>query len=549
MDHAVRAGPGQLTGIETAEWAILPACLELRLVVSGSRSSWYALAVKSGGFRKGRMFRILDGGLQRLIGTCRTVERLRPVRDHITDRGGQQKARPVQVPWWSCATAILALASIGVARAAASPEVLLDWGLDAQARTVATLRVPGSSLYAETASLNGQRSGGNGGFAYVWPLSTQFRVQNSLTRIDPAVHTPILRQFSDEARSRYWSQAGGGYRSGVGGGTTRFYDDNAHMAVALMEAYRITGDPVYLARARETYDFVLSGEDSAGGGGIYFHENDFSVKETISTLQGARAAVMLYRATGEEPYLADATRLYEWAEAFTQTADGLFFERYYLTGPRAGTAGDHTLINAAGDAILLNLEFHAATGGPARLQEAQRIANRSLTRYFNLTTGAINDEGYWAFELVDALCDLSRVDGNPLWVTRTVRALEWLHANRRDPNGHYGTLWGRGGTQATALSSWHLNDQAAVGRAYLHTALSLIEPADSLRLELSRPDSASPFRLKLSGPSGTSGRIQISDDLRIWQDGFTFSLGEVPLEIAAPGSGSSDAGFYRAVSP
>jgi hypothetical protein len=211
--------------------------------------------------------------------------------------------------------------------------------------------------------------------------------------------------------------------------------------------------------------------------------------------------------------------------------------------------GDHTLINAAGDAISLNLEFHAATGDPTRLQEAQRIANRSLTRYFNLTTGAVNDEGYWAFELVDALCDLSRVDGNPLWVTRIVRALEWLHANRRDPNGHYGTLWGRGGTQATALSSWHLNDQAAVARAFLHTGLSLIEPVDRLSLELSRSESANPFRLKLSGPSGSSGQIQISNDLRTWLDWLAFSLGDLPLEITDPGAGSDGTRLYRAVAP
>jgi hypothetical protein len=337
------------------------------------------------------MIWILRGDLRMLTGNRRPVERWRLICDTNISCGGPRRTRPLKIPWCSCATVILVLASIGMTRAAVSPEVLLEWGLDAQARTVATLQVPGSGLHAETAWLNGQQSGGNGGFAYVWPLSTQFRVQNSLTRIDPAFYTPMLRQFSDEARSRYWSQAGGGYRSGVGGSTTRFYDDNAHLAVALVEAYRITGDPVYLARARETYEFVLSGEDSAGGGGIYFHENDFSVKETISTLQGARAAIMLYRATGEEPYLTDATRLYEWAESFTQAADGLFFERYYLTGPRAGTAGDHTLINAAGDAILLNLEFHAATSDPARLQEAQRIANRSRSRFAHPSTSWESD--------------------------------------------------------------------------------------------------------------------------------------------------------------
>ena len=187
---------------------------------------------------------------------------------------------------------------------------------------------------------------------------------------------------------------------------------------------------------------------------------------------------MLYRATAQLSYLADATRLYEWTRTHVQQSDGMFLERYYLTGPKAGTAGDFALVNAAGDAIAVQLEFYAATGNLANLQEAQRIATRSLTRYFNSTTGAINDEGFWAFELVDALSDLTRVDGNPLWRTRTIAALQWLHDNRRDPNGHYDTLWGRGGVQDMTLTSWDLNDNAAVGRSYLHAALTAPLPGD-----------------------------------------------------------------------
>jgi hypothetical protein len=368
--------------------------------------------------------------------------------------------------------AAFALAPIA-AQAQTTTQDLLNWGLDAYAKTVASLKVPGSNLFAETANLGGTRSGGNGGFAYVWPLSTQFRVQTALVRHNPAVYATTLRQFSDEARSRYWRSTGfRGYRSGVSSGSTVFYDDNAHMVVALMEAYRLTADSVYLARAEETYDFVISGEDSAGGGGIYFSEPDDSVKETISTLQGARAAAMLYRATGQSSYLTDATRLYEWCRTHVQAPDGMFLERYYLTGPRAGTAGDFALVNGPGDAIAVQLELFAATGNSANLQEAQRLGTTALTRYFNPSTGAINDEGFWAFELVEALCELSRVDGNPVWRTRTMNALRWLHDNRRDPNGHYDTMWGRGGVQTAILNSWDLNDNAAVARSFLYAALT-----------------------------------------------------------------------------
>lgn len=364
------------------------------------------------------------------------------------------------------------------AAAQTTAQDLLSWGLDAYAKTATSLQVPGSKLFAETVSLSGQRSGGDSGFAFAWPMSTQFRVQTALARHDPAAYEMQLRQFSDEARARYWKSSTGGYRSGVSSGATLFYDDNGHIAVALMEAYRLTADPVYLARAQETYNFVLSGEDLVGGGGIYFNQPDRTVKETISTLQGARAALMLYRATAQPSYLADATRLYDWTRTHVQQADGMFLERYYLTGPKAGTAGDVALVNAAGDAISVQLEFYAATGNQANLQEAQRIAARSLTRYFNSTTGAINDEGYWAFELVDALCELTRVDGNPLWRIRTIAALTWLHDNRRDPNGYYDTMWGRGGVQGSALASWDLNDNAAVARSYLQAALTAPVPGD-----------------------------------------------------------------------
>jgi hypothetical protein len=351
---------------------------------------------------------------------------------------------------------------------------LLAWGQNVHQKINSSLKVPGSNLYAETASTSGTRSGGDSGFAYVWPAATQFRVLNALLRIDPVTYRPIVRAFADELHTRYWTFGGqGGYRSGVSGGATRFYDDNAHLVVSLAEAYHLTGESVYLTRAVQTYNYVLTGEDSAGGGGIYFSEPDRSSKDSISTLQAVRAALMLYQLTTQARYLTDATRLYNWARTHVQQPDGLFSERYRLS---TGQAEGFTLINSAGIGLSSNLLFYDVTGDAAYLREAQRIGRRSIPRYFN-TSGAINDEGFWAFELVDALNDLHLHDQNPVWLSSIKGAMNWLHANREDPMGHYGTLWGRGGFQGTNLPSWHLNDQAAVARSYLHTAaVNLIVP-------------------------------------------------------------------------
>jgi hypothetical protein len=359
------------------------------------------------------------------------------------------------------------LAALNITASLASAQVNLNtlrtWGLETVNSIDSSLKKPASNLFAETASLGGTQSGGFNGFAFVWPAATQFRVVNTLTRLEETTYTTVLRLYSDELYARYWDA---GYRSGAGGGD-RFYDDNAHLVVALTEAYRLTNDVVYLNRAKDTQTFVLQGEDAVAGGGIYFKQFDFSSKDAISTLQAARGAAMLYNATGQQNYLNDAMRLLTWSRTHIQRPDGLFSERWDIA---TNSMQGFDLVNSAGIGISTNLELYDATGTTAYLIEAQRIAARSLTRYFDAATGRINDEGFWAFELVDALDDLYLHDDNPSWLNKVNGALVWLHNNKRDPLGHYGQFWGRNGPQVGTLSSWDLNNQAAVARAYLYTA-------------------------------------------------------------------------------
>ena len=220
---------------------------------------------------------------------------------------------------------------------------LRNWGLETYNEIDRALRVPATSLFAETASLNGAQSGGFNGRAYVWPVSTQFRVLNTLAQIQPSTYTPILQQFADQVQGAYWDN---GYRSGAGGGD-RFYDDNGHLVVALTEAYRLTHNSDYLTRAKDTQSFVLQGEDTVAGGGIYFKQFDFSTKDAVSTLQGARGAAMLYNATGQQSYLNDATRLLTWARTHIQLPDGMFVGWDISTNSAYG----FDLVNAAGSAF------------------------------------------------------------------------------------------------------------------------------------------------------------------------------------------------------
>ena len=340
---------------------------------------------------------------------------------------------------------------------------LRTWGLETYNETDRTLRVPGIRLFAETASVNGTQSGGFNGRAYVWPVSTQFRVFNALVQIQPGTYTPILQQFADQLHGAYWDN---GYRSGAGGGD-RFYDDNGHLVVALAEAYRLTHNSGYLNRAKDTQSFVMEGEDAVAGGGIYFKQFDNASKDSISTLQGARAPRCFTAPPGSRAISTTPHACSPGPGPTFSAPDGMFSERWNIA---ANSPEGFDLVNSAGIGISTNLELYDATGNAAYLTEAQRMGNRTLARYFDSASGRINDEGFWAFELVDALDNLFLHDGNRLWLNKVNGALVWLHDNKRDPNGHYGLFWGREGPQVGALDSWNLNEQASVARAYLYTS-------------------------------------------------------------------------------
>src|SRR5439155_12146652 len=82
-------------------------------------------------------------------------------------------------------------------------------------------------------------------------------------------------------------------------------------------------------------------------------------------------------------------------------------------------------------------------------------------------------------ELADAFDEMTRVGGNPYWREKLDIALHYLHDNKRDPNGHYGVVWGGTAVQTAVLPSWDLNDQASVAQAYLNTSINP-EPGGAL---------------------------------------------------------------------
>ena len=73
--------------------------------------------------------------------------------------------------------------------------------------------------------------------------------------------------------------------------------------------------------------------------------------------------------------------------------------------------------------------------------------------------------------LIEAFLAVHERDHDRKWAGIVVRALEWVHGNIPDPNGHYPDLWYK--PQREVMDHYFLIEQASAARAYLIAAIKL----------------------------------------------------------------------------
>ena len=114
------------------------------------------------------------------------------------------------------------------------------------------------------------------------------------------------------------------------------------------------------------------------------------------------------------------------------------------------------------------LLFYQILDDESYLIEAQRLA-RSMEEQWITEDGALSETGQWGgFDMVEAYVDLYEIDSNSHWLNIVQRALHFLHANCKDPNGRYPEYWNT--NQTTAIQQFHLLYQAPVAAAYWKAA-------------------------------------------------------------------------------
>lgn len=325
-----------------------------------------------------------------------------------------------------------------------------QWGVESLTELKTDFKLSGS-LYAESLT---QRFP-----SYAWGQGVMFSALTAACKEDPAYVTET-KALADELHTRYWCTQNGtsGYNAGSGACGDRYYDDNAWIALALIELYEVTRETKYLDRAKATVAFSMSGENGPGDtppGGIRWHESSTGGSSVCAGAPTSLANLLLYQITGIESYKTDGERIYEWLRTcgLHQYSSGLYHEVNegalgYLTGVMTQCA----------------VRLHQITGSTVYLTEAQRLAAAMEHEFITLNTHALRQTGKWGgHDMTNGFVELYKVDGNRHWLDVAAGYVEFLHTNCKDAaSGRYTTSWDDvGGTPSSALI-----DNASAARAF-----------------------------------------------------------------------------------
>ncbi|MCU0317709.1 MAG: glycoside hydrolase family 76 protein [Fimbriimonadaceae bacterium] len=295
--------------------------------------------------------------------------------------------------------------------------------------------------------------------AFMWDYGVLLSAYAAAAKVNKASYLPRFQRALDSIEP-YWSEVPvtGGYDvQPNNGGRDRYYDDNAWVALALIETYEISRDPAHLRRAREVMKFMLTGEDDKLGGGIYWHEPKKESKNTCINAPAALAALRLYEITQNQEYRKAGERLFRWINVTLRDGDGLYWDNINLVGAIEKTKWTYNTALP----IQVALAMHRITKDQ-KWKEMAIESGRASLKYWVTDQGALRCDASFAHHLVESWMLLDAVDPKGQWLIAADRATTWAKQNTVSPEGFFTLRWER-------LSEEHphkLLYQASAARAF-----------------------------------------------------------------------------------
>jgi len=334
---------------------------------------------------------------------------------------------------------------------------------------------PTDSSYRADYLVEGE-SGQANAYAYLWPYSGTLSALNALYGATGDEHflsllesrvLPGLELYYDDQRQP------AAYASYIrsAGRSDRFYDDNIWLGIDFAELYLLTRRSDYLDKAKEVWAFVISGQDTLLGGGIYWCEQKKTSKNTCSNAPAAVFAVRMFEATKDTVYLEQAKQWYLWTKRTLQDPDdGLYWDNIRLDG----TVDRRKFPYNSGQMLQCAVLLYELTRDEGYLTDAHRIAESGYAYFFegDGTAGAVRrlkrSDNWFIAVMLRGYLELHRVTGQDSYLEAFRKSLETAWYDGRDASGLFGKDWSR--MPRPGARKWLL-DQAAMVEMYARLSL------------------------------------------------------------------------------
>ncbi len=288
-------------------------------------------------------------------------------------------------------------------------------------------------------------------YAYLWPFSGNLSALTALyeNTNDPEYLEmlndrilPGLEEYFDAKRRP------SGYASYINSApeSDRFYDDNVWLGIDFADLYISTKEEKFLDKARLIWKFVISGKDNKLGGGIYWCEQKKKSKNTCSNAPASVFAFKLFIATGNNLYLNEGKKLYEWTKKMLQDEnDFLYYDNINLKGKVGKTKYTYN----SGQMLQAAALLYKITKEEIYLKEAQSVAQSCYDRFFHdFTTDngekfrLMNKGDVWFIAIMfRGFLELYLQDNNPEYINTFKKNLDYAWLHMRDSNGLFNTDW------------------------------------------------------------------------------------------------------------
>lgn len=209
------------------------------------------------------------------------------------------------------------------------------------------------------------------GRAAVWPVSQVLAAAIDLVRAgwigedDVSTLLRILETYHD----------GDGFGP-FPGERPRYYDDNAWLALDLLDAHALLGDDALIDRAARTFLFIREGEHPDGG--VYWVEAPRRSRHTCSTAPAGLVAMGLAgRHCDQHDALAFARRCDAYLHRALRRPDDLYADKVDDDGTRDEAIYGYN----QGTPVALSVALFEADGDAAHLADARRTTTASLAHF------------------------------------------------------------------------------------------------------------------------------------------------------------------------